>query len=46
VVAVSACLVVASAEHIGVSVHDDHLLNQQAPVMLLESGDGIICSKK
>ena len=41
----SACLVVASAGHIGISVHDD-LLNQQAPVMLLESGDGIIFYKK
>ena len=51
-VAVSACLVAASAWHIGslgarISVHDDHplnqqALNQQAPVVLFESGDGMI----
>ena len=54
-VAVSACLVDALAWHIGslgarISVHVDHplrqqALNQQAPVVLFETGDGIAAHK-
>ena len=54
-VALSACLLAALAWHIGslgarISVHDDHplrqqALNQQAPVVLFESSDGISAHK-